>query len=325
MSDSSCFRLYKPPSHTLETLRSVISGSNTREEIAEDLGVTAKTANNKIHDSLHLGLIKRVDGKFKATDEARRLIQLQDDSILEDRFVNLPGVEEVLDSIEEGGITPEEIGRIISFETESGAANTETFEQYGRVYARWIHHLGLGEVEDTKSESQHPLKNSRGANNPRVPPQRVIDALRVIDNVDNRESLANRMDYSETYTKKILTTAYALGVARIEPGGDFVTTEIGRNVTSASDGEQRKLLRNKLLEIPLIQAYCNRVSDGDFKNLEVMEQVSNDYSLGWSEGTVRTRAKRLYQWLLFTELAIEKEPGILEAMNKMPRGNLPNP
>ena len=64
---------------------------------------------------------------------------------------------------------------------------------------------------------------------------------------------------------------------------------------------------------------------GEFKNKEVMQQVSEDYSLGWSEGMVRTRAKRLYQWLLFTQLAEEESQGVLVATDKMPRGNLLDP
>ena len=56
-----------------------------------------------------------------------------------------------------------------------------------------------------------------------------------------------------------------------------------------------------------------------------MQQVSEDYSLGWSETTVETGAKRLYQWLLFTRLAEEESRGVLVATDKMPRGNLPDP
>lgn len=318
-------RLYYPPNHTLDTLKAIISGSKTREQIADDLGVSPNTAKNKIHDPLHLGLIEKNDHRYVATDDARRLVQLQEEDILEERFLNLPGVNEVLDRLKNGGATAEEIGRIISFETGSGAADAKRFEEYGRVYTRWIHHLDLGEVEDTGQKSQHPLENDRGANNPRVRPQKVIEALRVMDRVESRTELADRLGYSERHTQKILTTAYALGVARFDRGTGFTTTETGNTVTTTSQGKQRELLRDKLLEIPLVQAYCNRVPDGEFKNKEVMERVSEEYSLGWSEGTIETRSKRLYQWLIFTGIAEEKARGILEATEKMPRGNLPDP
>lgn len=324
MTTTSKPRLYYPPSHTLDTLKAIISGSQTKEQIADELGISPKTAKNKLHDPLHLGLIKSDDGTYEATDEARRLVQLQDDDVLEDRFVNLPGVEDVIERLENGGATAEEIGRIISFETESGAADADTFKKYGRVYARWIHRLNLGEVEDTNSHS-NPLENEHGANNPRVRPQKVIEALRVMDDVDTREELADRLGYSERHTQKILTTAYALRVAQTKRGEGFTTTETGRTLTTTSRGKQRELLRDRLLEIPLVQAYCNRVPSGEFKNKAVMEQVSEEYSLGWSEGTVETRAKRLYQWLIFTGLTEEKKQGTLEATEKMPRGNLPNP
>lgn len=318
-------RLYYAPSHTIETLKAIISGNDTREKLADELGVTTNTVKNKVHDPRHLRLIEGENGSYTATDDARRLIQLEDEDVLESRFKELPGVEDVLEELEDGGITTEEVGRIISFETGSGASSAERFTEYGSVYARWIQYLDLGEVDDSTPEKNHPLVNERGANNPRVPPEKVIEALRYIDDVENCEEMADRLDYSDRYTQKILTTAYALDLARKERGGGFGITDSGRTVTTTSQGKQSEIIRDKLLEVPLVQAYCNRVPGGEFKNLEVMEQVSEEYSLGWSDGTIRTRAKRLYQWLLFTNLAEEKQQGILVPTEKMPRGNLPDP
>jgi len=261
MTTASKSRLYYRPNNTLEILKAVISGSQTPEQIADDLGVGVRTVRNKLHDPLHLELVESDGAKYEATDEARRLVQLQDDDVLEERFIDLPGVEDVLGRIENGGITVEELGRIISFETESGAADEETFERYGKVYAEWIRHLDLGEVADTHSEPRHPLENDCGASDPRVPPQKVIEALRVLDKVDTHEALADRLGYSEKETEKTLSTAYALEVARTEYGS-FATTEAGRTVTSTSRGKQRELCRDKLLEMPLVQAYCNRVPKG---------------------------------------------------------------
>lgn len=166
MTAASGSRLYYRPNNTLETLKAIISGSQTPEQIADDLDVGVNTVRNKLHDPLHLGLIERSGDKYEAADEARRLVQLQDDDVLEERFVDLPGVQDVLGRIENGGTTVEGIGRVISFETESGAADEETFKRYGKVYAKWIDYLDLGEVADTDSEPQHPLENDRGASDP---------------------------------------------------------------------------------------------------------------------------------------------------------------
>lgn len=118
-------RLYYPPNHTLNTLKAVISGSKTRKQIADELEISPNTAKNKIHDPVHLELLEKNGNKYEATDEARRLVQLQEDEILEERFLDLPGVKDVLNQLENGGVTAEEIGRIISFETGSGAADAE--------------------------------------------------------------------------------------------------------------------------------------------------------------------------------------------------------
>jgi len=324
MTTTSKPRLYYPPNHTVDTLKAVISGSQTKEQVAEDLDVGVRTVRNKLHDPLHLELIEKDGHKYEATDEARRVVQLQDDDVLEERFVNLPGVQDVLGQIENGGITIEELGRAISFKTESGAADEQTFRRYGRVYAKWIHYLDLGEVTNTNSGTQHPLENDRGASDPRVLPQKIIEALRVLDKVDTREALAGRLGYSKKETEKTLSTAYALGVAHIEQGG-FATTEAGRTVTSTSQSKQRELFRDKLLEIPLVQAYCNRVPSGEFEPTEVMEQVSEEYSVGWSKKTIQTKARRLSPWLTFTELVYEREDGALEATEKMPRDDFSDP
>lgn len=58
---------------------------------------------------------------------------------------------------------------------------------------------------------------------------------------------------------------------------------------------------------------------------EVIEQVSKGYSMGWSERTIKTKARRLSTWLTFTELAEEQEAGILEVTKKMPRDDLSDP
>ena len=324
MTTASKSRLYHRPKNTLETLKAVISGSQTQEQIADDLDVGVRTVKNKLHDPLHLGLIEKDGDKHEADDEARRLVQLQDDDVLKEQFVNLPGVQDVLEQIENGSITVEELGRIISFETESGAADEDTFERYGRVYAKWIHYLDLGEVADTDSGPQHPLENDRGASDPRVPPQKVLEVLRVLDKVDTREALADRLGYSKKETEKTLSTAYALEVARPEHGS-FATTEAGRTVTSTSRGKQRELFRDKLLEMPLVQAYCDRVPNDEFNSTEVMEQVSEEYSMGWSERTTQTKAQRLSPWLTFTELVYERGDSALEATEKMPRDGLSDP
>lgn len=147
--------------------------------------------------------------------------------------------------------------------------------------------------------------------------------LRVLDKVDTRGALADRLGYSEKETEKTLSTAYALEVACSD--GNFATTEAGRRVTSTSRGKQQRLFRDKLLEIPLVQAYCSRVPSGEFSTKEVMEQVSEEYSMGWSESTIGTKANRLSPWLTFTEMAEEEERGVLKATEKMPQGDLPKP
>lgn len=323
MTTTSKPRLYYPPNHTVDTLKAVISGSQTTEQIAEDLDVSVRTVRNKLHDPLHLELIERDSDKYEATDEAQRLVQLQDDDVLEERFVDLPGVQDVLGQIENGEITVEELGRVISFETESGAADEETFRRYGRVYAKWFNYLELGDVAPTNFGPQHPLENDRGASDPRVRPQKVIEALRVLDKVDTRDALADRLGYSGKETEKTLSTAYVLNVATPDDG--FATTEVGRRVTSTSRGKQSELFRDKLLEMPLVQAYCNRIPNNEFSPAEVMVQVSEDYSMGWSERTVETKASRLSPWLTFAKLADEREDGAFVATEKIPREGLSDP
>lgn len=96
-------------------------------------------------------------------------------------------------------------------------------------------------------------------------------------------------------------------------------------MTSTSRGKQRELFLDKLLEMPLVRAYCNRVPSGEFEPTEVMEQVSGEYSMGWSEKTIQTKARRISLWLSFIELVYEREDVALETTEKMPRDDLSDP
>ena len=120
MSSSPKPRLYKPPENTLDVLKAVISGNKSKEQIAEELGVTPKTAVTKIHDPLYLGLIEKEGDEYEATDEARRIVQLGDEGVLEERCVDLPGVAEVLDRLENGGATLRKLAGLLALKLNLG-------------------------------------------------------------------------------------------------------------------------------------------------------------------------------------------------------------
>lgn len=314
-------RLYYGPSHTLAVVGAVISGNDTIEKLADELDLGERTVVNKVHDPRILGLIEKDGGSFEFSKEAREIIQLEERSVLEEPFRALAGVETVLDRLEDEELTTEDVGRIISFETESGASTEERFRDYGRIYAKWFDFLDLGDITEPTKGSQGPLANDQGASDPRVPPSKVIEGLRLIDDADSREELASRLGYSEKEIEKTLTTCYALGLARRTTSRGITTTESGRTVGSTSQGKQRELLRKALLDLPLVEAYCERVSDEEFNQAEIMQQVSDDFSMGWSEATVRTKAGRLSTWLVHTGLAEESRKGYLTPTDKMPESD----
>jgi len=326
-------RLYYPPDHTEEVLRKATSGASTIEDLADLLGYTTETTSNKVHDPVVLGLIERDDNQLSVSEDARRVVQLEDTTPLKNAFTELPGVQEVLDRIEEEPVDVEEIGRLISFNTGSNAAAESTFKNYGRVYGQWIDYLNLGSysngvvaagsIENT-SEKEGPLDNPRGANSPNVRPEKVFEILPLLAQVESREELQERAEYSEREVSKILSTWYGLGIAESTRNGPVLTNR-GKELQQASVGNRKRILREALLELPLVQAYCERVPEDEFKNQEVMEQVSEDYLKGWSEVTIQTRAKRLYSWLLFTELFEERTRGYLEPTGNIEAGELAAP
>ncbi|MFC6719170.1 AAA-associated domain-containing protein [Natrialbaceae archaeon GCM10025810] len=326
-------RLYKPPSHTVEVLGEATSGASTVEDLADSLGCVTRTASNKVHDPAILGLIEREDNELSVSEDARRVVQLKDTSPLENAFRELPGVPQLLDRIEDETMGVEEIGRLVSFETGSNAAADSTFQNYGRVYGEWIDYLELGtysngvvaaEEIDEVSETTEPLENPRGPNNPRVPPEKVFEILPLISRVDSREGVLERSAYSDRYAAKILTTCYGLGIAESKRNGPQLT-ERGKELQQASVGNRKRILRDALLEIPLVQAYCERIPESGFERYEVMEEVSERYLKGWSESTIRTRAKRLHPWLVFTDLVEEQDSGHLERTDALETNELAAP
>lgn len=312
-------RLYYPPEHTEDVLREVTSGASTIEQLADRMGYVRRTTTNKVHDSVVLGLIEREDSQLSVSDDARRVVQLQDTAPLDNAFRELVGVSEILNRIEDEPVSVEDVGRIISFETGSNAAAESTFKAYGRVYGEWIDYLDLGNYSDgfvadgeinKSSENLGPLENPRGASYPRVPPEKVFEILPMISQGKSHEELEERSQYSDRELSKTLSTCYGLGLAESTRNGPQLT-KCGRELQQASIGNRKLILQDALMEIPLVRAYCDRAPDEEFRNLDVIRQISEDYVKGWSKKTIQTRAQRLYSWFLFTELFEEKDRGYL--------------
>jgi hypothetical protein len=311
-------RLFRRPKHTEDVLGEITSGASTTEEVAEGLGNSRKTAMNKIHDGVILGLINREDGQLSVTEDARRVVQLQDLTPLREAFKQLSGVSKLLDQIQDDSMTFEEAGRLISFETKSGAASEKLFRKYGAIYAHWIDYLDIGTKSDgvvasspeQVSVETDPLENPRGANCPRVPPKKVFELLPSISKAESREELETTTEMSSTTVEKTLSTCYALGIADYTRTGP-VLTDRGKELHRSSVGNRKTILAEELLQVPLVQAYCDEAPDGPFDAEDLMSQVSDKHLKGWSEVTIETRIKRLTPWLTYTELAEKESPGEL--------------
>lgn len=307
-------RLYRRPKHTEDVLGEITSGASTAEEVAEGLGHSRKTAINKIHDGVILSLIDREDGHLSVTEDARRIVQLQDLTPFSEAFEVLPGVSNLLNQIQDEPMTFEEAGRLISFETESGAASKETFRKYGATYARWISYLDFGIKSDgvlASSSEQvsietETLENPRGANCPRVSPEKVFELLPLISKTESREDLVASTGMSTKTVGKTLSTCYALGIADYTHIGPVVT-EKGKELQQSSIGNRKTLLAEELLQIPLVQTYCKEAPEEPFRAESVMSRISEKYLRGWSDVTIKTRANRLSPWLTYTGLAEEFE------------------
>ncbi|WP_459190807.1 AAA-associated domain-containing protein [Halosimplex sp. J119] len=311
-------RLFRRPKHTEDVLGEITSGASTTDEVAEGLGNSRKTAMNKIHDGVILGLVNREDGHLSVTEDSRRVVQLQDLTPLREAFEELPGVSKLLNQIQDDSMTFEEAGRLISFETKSGAAAEDTFRSYGSVYAHWISYLDLGTRSDgvlasspeQVSVETEPLENPRGANCPRVAPEKVFELLPRISRADSREDLEASTEMSTKTVEKTLSTCYALGIADYTRTGPVVTDR-GRELQQSSIGNRKSILAEELLQIPLVQAFCEEAPDGGFSAETVMNRVSETHLKGWSEVTVQTRANRLVPWLTYTEIAEDETQGEL--------------
>lgn len=333
-------RLYNPPHRTLEALEKMIGGNNSKKDLADALGYN-KNSNaiyNVVHDPDILGLIENESKKYTPTKEARKAVQLQDYSVLEDAFRELAGVEDILQRLEkEEKLAFETIGRTIAFEIESDATDPEAFRSYGRIYAKWIDFLDLGDLgsESIYLDKEHadqidtdkPLENPHGSEYPRVNPSKVLEVIRIIDSVDTREELINEHGYSDADVGKILSTCYALQLLEKKRSGELELTEIGKELQSNTNSEsnRQKILRDQLLDIPFVQAYCNRVPDTEFENQEIIKEISTDYNRGWNDTTIKTRSKRIYRWLIYTGLAQEVRRGYLQPEKPLKRRKIPNP
>jgi len=314
-------RLYARPEKIVEVLKVIVGGANTQSEIADELDVAEQTAYNRLHDPRELDLIEQENGSWEPTQTARRVVQLQEWDAMEEPFRELTAVEEILGQLEaEEYLTYEDIGRILAFNTGSQATDDSTFRTYGRVYSQWIDILDLGQRADEgvvcleadpadHEQSPDPLENQKGANSPRVPPEKVLECVRSISVSNCREDLKQNFGYSQKELSKTLSTCFALRIARQPVFGETELTDTGREVLTASEGKQRDLLREGLMEIPFVRAYCARAPEQDYHHYDLVEEISEAYNRGWSEKTLQTKSGRLYPWLLYTELTEEISRG----------------
>ncbi|WP_149797316.1 AAA-associated domain-containing protein [Halorubrum xinjiangense] len=315
-------RLYQGPRSTIEVLRAVVKGNTTQEELADAMDVGERTVHNRVHDPTALGLLGRENGEYtiRDQDDVMKFFQLEDRTVLKERFVELPAVSEILDELNGGQMSTERIGRLIAFHTDSKAIDSGTFKTYGRVYANWIDYLRLGFAGNETLYSEKPPDTERNQRRgpkdessgyPKVRPELVFEALPMIDaGIESSTELAEHFDFSDSYASKLLSTCYSLGIAE-KDAGDVVLTEFGEKVLRASDEERKQLIRDALWNVNLVQEYCELAPNEEFRNQELMAEVNDEYDKGWSESTVSTKAKRLYQWFIYSGLFVEVKKGIL--------------
>lgn len=316
-------RLYYGPKNTIRVLRHVIKGAASNEELAEEMDLSERTIHNRVHDPAALGLIDRSQSEYKITNkqDVLKLFQLEDKTVLESRFLELPGVEEIRDELNGGRISFERIGRLISFHTNSEAIEKETFVTYGRVYADWFGYLQLGfayngtlySERPPEAELEEPSRGPKtaGSGHPKVRPEKVFNALPLFkQGVSDKSDISEKFDFSERYAGKLISTCYSLGLIERE-GGTIVLTNFGERVLKANDEKRRELIRKALLDVDLIEQYRQIAPNQEFQNKEVMKKVGDELGKGWSDGTVQTKAKRLYSWLTYSGLFIERKRGWL--------------
>jgi len=312
-----------------------LAGATTVDELSEEMGYGQNAIYNRLHDPRILGIIEKEEGEYKPKEEARRIIQLKDRSPLKDPFLELPGVKKVKDRLTNNSeVSFEQIGRDIAFETGSNATDEDSFLTYGRVYANWFDYLELGyygdgtlyaNEADVESESEAPLQPEKGANSPACRPKKVFELLDLVEKNTSLQELDEKMDYERSTLNNLISTCYALDLIEKTPTSGISITDVGKELRSSSQGNRRKILRDQLLSLPFVRAFCNRIPEDEFSVHDVIQQVSDDYNRGWSDTTVQTKGKRIYRWLIYTELAEEIKNGTLRPTDIVERRKTPDP
>lgn len=323
-------RLYDAPEVTRKVLRLVIKGSDDREKLAEELGCSPRTVYNKVHDPKALGFLEREDGKYVISDkkELMKLFQLDQRDVLKRRFKSMPGVEEINDELIGGSLTFVRVGRIVAYYTDSEAIDESAFRTYGRIYSRWFDYLGMGYASNQKLTRDKPpdynVKQSRrkdGDGRPSVRPEAFFEAMAEIHSgADDKDELKTRCNYSDSKLGKVLATCSVLGAITRSDGIEL--TDFGEKIINADENKQRKYVRDALLELDLIETYCDIAPNKPFKNQEVMRKVGEKLNKGWSKTTSKTNAKRLYQWFIYSELFVEVKRGFLAPASYSDDSNL---
>lgn len=328
-------RLYNRPAQTLNTLEAILTGITTVGDLSEEMGCGENAIYNRLHDPRILVIIEKEEDEYQPTEEARRIIQLKDREPLKDAFLNLPGVDEIQNRLtSDSKVSVEQIGRVIAFETGSNATNQDSFLSYGRVYASWFDYLRLGhygenilyaDEADIESTGENPLQAKKGVNSPACRPKKVFEILDLVEGTPSSKELAEKTGYEEGTISNIISTCYALGLVEKTPTRGLEITDTGKELITSSQDNREKILRDQLLILPLVRAFCNRVPEGEFSVHDIIREISEDYHREWNDTTVQSKGKRIYSWLIYTGLVEEITQGTLKWTDIVERRKIPDP
>lgn len=308
-------RLYHGPGTTEKFLEAIFDGAATIDDLKNRFNTSRSTVFNGLHDLRCLGLVIVEDDVVVPTTAGGRFYRLNDLEPVRDIFIDLAGVDQLLEQIEDDEITYTAAGRLIGFATGSDTTKESTFKSYGRTYANWIEFLSLGyrggqhisaePVARPKSANNNLARRTDGPSYPTVWPNQVFTNLDSISDASSYENLVSQNDFSERTAQKIVGTA--VGVKLVGRGTRdewYVLTERGETFLSADKESEtrRQLVRDGVLTMAIPCAYCNRIPDEQFHKQQPMNKINDDFDLNLSESTIKLRTKRLVPWLSYAQL-----------------------
>ncbi len=303
------------PGRALKTVERLAarSGKTSIEQLASDLAVEPGSLSNYLRDLRAIGVVDYAgDDVWLRSDIG--IIATEDDlsAAIRQRLVRNTCTKRILELWDEAQLrTLGDVIAILQGEFPAVAAQQRTWETYASTMIAWLKSVGAtGEsysrlpgllVDRRLLGAQSSADQFEGYVSGTT---RLVEALCKGEPM-RKEQIAESIDRSEKTVEKSLVDARLLGLCERLVDGRWRVTADGRSFAVGEVGNQRAIVRERILDVPVVADFYETVATADpqwVSTRQVVKELKRRQGKELHPTTIASLANILAHWLEFAEL-----------------------